>query len=100
MSQALQVNFRRLTPCEQLVLLAKQRFEKLATHLPHASECLVSLEQHEARSGGITDAHVRIGGRGHRHHEAHAADRDPARALALALTRLEAALVAELALWN
>lgn len=95
MPHALQVHFRRLTPSEELVLLAKRRFEELRIDFQGGNECVVSLSSRDGTSEPLVDAHVRIGASGEITREAHAAHRDAQLALANALASLEAALQAD-----
>jgi ribosome-associated translation inhibitor RaiA len=95
MPHALQVHFRRLTPSEELVLLAKRRFEELRIDFQGSNECVVSLARRDGTPEFLVDAHVRITSGGDVTREAHAAHRDPQLALANALDTLEAALAAD-----
>jgi hypothetical protein len=94
MPHALQVHFRRLIPNEELVLLAKRRFEELRIDFQGGNECVVSLSSRDGTSDPLIDAHVRIAS-GDTTREAHAAHRDAQLALANALSSLEAALLAD-----
>jgi GrpB-like predicted nucleotidyltransferase (UPF0157 family) len=95
MPQALQVHFRRLTPSEELVRLAKRRFEELSIDFQGTGDCVVTLERREDTHDPLVDAHVQISSAGDLLRETRAAHRDPQRALANALSTLEAALAAD-----
>jgi hypothetical protein len=92
MTQAIQVNFRRLLPSEELVTLANERYRNLRKARPEIEECSVSLEGLEPATTRLVQATITL----HQQHKeiasARAVHRSPAIAFNLALAQIQVRL--------